>query len=285
MISMSEQDAAVAPEQAPEGEDVTAEATADVQAETTPAVQAEPDAALLSRASREQARAALEEITDPKSIGGEAGHEVHDERTVTLFFECTLAGYPNWRWAAAIARVDAESPVTVLEVELLPGEGAMLAPEWVPWSERLAQYRDAQARQRQDSAAQLEDADDLDDIDDLDESDDEALENDYSDFDDVLDGVELDEDIDADDADDPDDAADDDEYDDESDGEQDDSDSDDDGDDEAAEASDRDTADDDATRSGSGRGRQRSNGQQRGRRRKPASFLVELTAMNESPQV
>ncbi|KAF5288541.1 hypothetical protein FQR65_LT20944 [Abscondita terminalis] len=100
---------------------------------------AQPDPELLN--SRELARSALAEITDPETIGAEDGHEVHDSCTVTLFFECRLPGYPGWRWAAALAKVSDDAPVTVLEVELLPGAGAVLAPEWVPWSKRSDRQR------------------------------------------------------------------------------------------------------------------------------------------------
>ncbi|MFC5339043.1 DUF3027 domain-containing protein [Leucobacter denitrificans] len=151
--------------------------------------------------SRDLAREALAEITDPQTIGADEGHEIHDAQTVTLYFECRLPGYPGWRWAAALARVNDELPVTVLEVELLPGEGAVLAPEWVPWSERLARFREAQARQTEEekaaaesAAAELADEDDVD-------PDDDVMENDYSDFDDELDGVDVDEDDDSDDED------------------------------------------------------------------------------------
>lgn len=171
-----------------------------VSEETPEAAQAElipADPMLL--AAREQARAALAEITDPQSIGSDDGHEVHDAHVLTLFFECRLAGYPGWRWAATLARVDDNAPVTVLEVELLPGAGAVVAPEWVPWSERLAQYRETQSRQAADeaaaaeaAAAELADEDDVDPADDL-------LENDFSDFDDEIDGVDVDslDDLDA----------------------------------------------------------------------------------------
>lgn len=171
-----------------------------VSEETPEAAQAElipADPTLL--AAREQARAALAEITDPQSIGSDDGHEVHDAHVLTLFFECRLAGYPGWRWAATLARVDDNAPVTVLEVELLPGAGAVVAPEWVPWSERLAQYRETQSRQAADeaaaaeaAAAELADEDDVDPADDL-------LENDFSDFDDEIDGVDVDslDDLDA----------------------------------------------------------------------------------------
>src|SRR5690606_23077997 len=127
MISMSKFDAAQAAE-TPEPSQ---------SAEVVEAAEIVVDQAITS--ARALAREALEEITDAKTIGADDGFEAHDEHTATLYFECTMPGYPGWRWAAALTRVDDESPVTVLEVELLPGEGAVLAPEWVPWSERLAQ--------------------------------------------------------------------------------------------------------------------------------------------------
>lgn len=163
-------------------------------------------------ASRELARQALAEITDAASIGEPAGEEVHDESTVTLFFECALPGYPGWRWAAALAKVDDEAPVTVLEVELLPGEEAVLAPEWVPWSQRLSQYRETQARQAAEEAEAAEHA--AEELSEFDDSDDDPMENDYDDFEDI-DGVDidsLDEDADDEDADDE-EADDDDAYD------------------------------------------------------------------------
>ncbi len=163
-------------------------------------------------AARDQARAALAEITDPASIGADAGHEVQEEHVLTLFFECRLPGYPGWRWAAAVARVDEESPVNVLEVELLPGPGSVVAPDWVPWSVRLAQYREAQARQAAEEAADAEAA--AAELADEDDSEDDLMENDFSDYDDELDGVDLEGEggeFADDDADDEDDASDEDE--------------------------------------------------------------------------
>lgn len=150
----------------------------------------EPDRALLD--ARDQARAAIAEVTDAADIGDPAGHEAHEPGVVTLFFESRLHGYPGWRWAATLARVDEDAPVTVLEVELLPGEGSVVAPEWVPWSERLAQYRESQAQQASDEAAEAQAAaDELSDEDDVDAEDD-LMENDFSDYDDEIDGVDVD---------------------------------------------------------------------------------------------
>ena len=147
-------------------------------------------------ASRDIARAALAEITDAATIGGDAGYEIHEPLVATLFFECALPGYPGWRWAATLASVDASSPVNVLEVGLLPGSESVVAPEWVPWSVRLAQYREMQARQAADEAAEAEAAAaELAEEDEV-EPEDDLLENDFSDFEDEIDGVDF-EDLDG----------------------------------------------------------------------------------------
>lgn len=142
------------------------------------------------------ARAALLEVTTAESVGDLIGHEAEDSGAVTLFFECKLPGYPGWRWAASVAKAAADAHVTVLEVELLPGEGALLSPDWVPWSVRLAQYRESQAALEAEqkaaaaAAAELGEEPDTDADDDADEDD--ILVNDFSDFDDEIDGVDID---------------------------------------------------------------------------------------------
>jgi hypothetical protein len=59
------------------------------------------------------------------------------ERVVTHRFACLLPAYSGWTWAVTLARAARSRVATVDEVVLLPGEDALLAPEWVPWSERL----------------------------------------------------------------------------------------------------------------------------------------------------
>ncbi|HEY8282702.1 MAG TPA: DUF3027 domain-containing protein, partial [Leifsonia sp.] len=88
-------------------------------------------------ASAAFARDALLEITPAATIGATAGHIVEGEHVLSLKFECTLPGYPGWHWTVTMSRVDDESEPSVLELELMPGEHALLAPDWVPWSERL----------------------------------------------------------------------------------------------------------------------------------------------------
>ncbi|KOG30429.1 hypothetical protein ADK34_11890 [Streptomyces viridochromogenes] len=59
------------------------------------------------------------------------------DRVVTHYFESKEAGYRGWRWAVTVTRASRAKNVTLDETVLLPGSDALLAPEWVPWSERL----------------------------------------------------------------------------------------------------------------------------------------------------
>ncbi len=122
------------------------------------------------------ALAALHEITPASTVGAPAGYTVEEEGVVSLRFATTMEGYPGWFWTVSLAVVEDSEP-TVLEAELLPGEGALLAPDWVPWAERLAEYQAAQAAlaaeqgDAEASDGDDEDGDDLDDLDDVDASD------------------------------------------------------------------------------------------------------------------
>ena len=99
--------------------------------------QAAKDKTLTSPAAVELAHRALEEITDPITIGEYLAAVPNAERLVTHLFDCTLSGYRGWRWAVTLSRVPRSRTATVCEMELLPGEEALLAPAWVPWADRL----------------------------------------------------------------------------------------------------------------------------------------------------
>lgn len=86
----------------------------------------------------EVARAAAAEIAEPGTVGEHLGVVLEGERVATHSFACTAGAYPGWRWAVTLARVPRARKATVSEVHLLPGEGALLSPEWVPYAERLA---------------------------------------------------------------------------------------------------------------------------------------------------
>src|SRR5918992_2151869 len=91
----------------------------------------------VSVAAVDEARAALLEEVDAADVGDHLGHQVDGSRVVTHLFDCKRPGYVGWRWAVPLARASRQKRVTVDEVVLLPGEDAIVAPEWVPYRERL----------------------------------------------------------------------------------------------------------------------------------------------------
>ena len=66
------------------------------------------------------------------------GLEMVQDRVGTHLFACTSSAYPGWRWAVTVARVPRSKTVTVDETNLVPGDDALLSPDWVPYAERLA---------------------------------------------------------------------------------------------------------------------------------------------------
>ena len=154
-------------------------------------------------AAVEVARAALLTFTPEDTIGEPLGHITEGDRVVSLLFDCTMTGYPGWRWTVTLSRIDGESVPQVLETELTPGDEALVAPEWVPWSDRLADYRTAQDLVAATAAADaLDDDDDADDDDDdSDDDDDDDSDDDDTDDDEDEEDEEEDDDIDPDDVD------------------------------------------------------------------------------------
>jgi hypothetical protein len=88
-------------------------------------------------AAVDDARAALLEEVEATAVGDHLGREVDGERVVTHLFACARPGYVGWRWAVTLTRASRQKQVTVDEIVLLPGDDAIVAPEWVPYRERL----------------------------------------------------------------------------------------------------------------------------------------------------
>ena len=84
------------------------------------------------------ARAAAEEAAAPGVVGEHVGRS-SPRATVSSRTSSSArrSGYRGWRWAVTVARASRAKTVTLDEMVLLPGPDALLAPEWVPWSERL----------------------------------------------------------------------------------------------------------------------------------------------------
>lgn len=156
-----------------------------------------PDAFLA--AAVDIARAAIEGIAPAEQIGQHLAAKSEGDRLVTHLFESKLAGYGGWQWYAVLTRNSRSKVVTVDELGLLPSENSILAPEWIPWAERV-RPGDEQGEEepgeapnavpREDSDEATSDADapesdaggapednaaeDADDSDDADDADDDA---------------------------------------------------------------------------------------------------------------
>ncbi|HVK43842.1 MAG TPA: DUF3027 domain-containing protein [Micropruina sp.] len=83
------------------------------------------------------ARTAAEARAGVIGVGAHLGVSADDVRVATHLFECTHPGYPGWTWQVTVARASRAKGVTISEATLLPGPGSLLAPRWVPWSERI----------------------------------------------------------------------------------------------------------------------------------------------------
>jgi hypothetical protein len=96
-----------------------------------------PDAALLAAVDTARA-AAVEEAGSPAAVGEHLAAYGEEERVVSHSFACLLPGYHGWRWTITLARAPRARVATVSEVTLLPAEEALVAPDWLPWADRLA---------------------------------------------------------------------------------------------------------------------------------------------------
>jgi hypothetical protein len=102
----------------------------------TPTAAATARADPICTAAVDLARATAQDAAGGE-VGDHLGIEVEADRVVTHSFAALAPGYHGWRWAVTVARAPRSRHVTVDEVVLLPGSGALLAPPWLPWSERL----------------------------------------------------------------------------------------------------------------------------------------------------
>jgi hypothetical protein len=108
------------------------------QPEHAPEPVAPPAPDAVCAAAVDLARAAAVEDAEPGTVGEHVRVIAEGERLVTHLFASTAKGYRGWCWAVTVARVPRSRTATVCEVVLLPADGAVLAPTWVPWSQRLA---------------------------------------------------------------------------------------------------------------------------------------------------
>jgi hypothetical protein len=99
------------------------------------ATRTKPDTALAG--AGDAARAALLELVASADVGDHLGVTAEGERVVTHHFACLRPGYRGWQWSVTVARAPRHKDVTIDELVLIPGDDAIVAPEWVPYKDRI----------------------------------------------------------------------------------------------------------------------------------------------------
>ena len=82
-------------------------------------------------------QAAIEDSGKSEYVGEFYSVDSDEERIATYLFQAKLPGYVGWMWAVTVAKIDDQSEATICDVVLLPGNKALLAPNWVPYSQRI----------------------------------------------------------------------------------------------------------------------------------------------------
>ena len=93
------------------------------------------------------AEKAAKETAPANGVGKFLGVTPEDRETTSYRFESMLTGYVGWEWNVVIFQGKKTDPATVSEVVLLPGKASIVAPNWVPWSERRAELEKNKAEE------------------------------------------------------------------------------------------------------------------------------------------
>jgi hypothetical protein len=105
---------------------------------------------------QDRARKAAVEFANSQSVGNFISVIDEGDNVSTFLFESKLKGYVGWNFSVSLFSEGTD--VSISEVNLMPGEDSLLAPNWVPWSERLADYKALQAELEAQAAAEAAEA-------------------------------------------------------------------------------------------------------------------------------
>jgi hypothetical protein len=102
-----------------------------------PPLDGRADLATVLMGAVDLARTAILEFSGPDVVGEYLGAGFDDPTAATHRFLAVMPGYQGWQWAVVVAAYPGADHATVSEVVLVPGPTALLAPQWVPWEERV----------------------------------------------------------------------------------------------------------------------------------------------------
>jgi len=87
------------------------------------------------------AEVAAKSAAEKNEIGAFIETVDEGEGISTYLFEAKKLGYLGWRWSVTIYQADPVTEPSLCEVVMVPSADSLVAPQWVPWSERLADYQ------------------------------------------------------------------------------------------------------------------------------------------------
>ena len=111
------------------------------------------------------AEKAAKESAPVGGVGKFLGTVDEEANVVSYRFQANMKEYVGWEWNVVVFQAKKADP-TISEVVLLPGKGSIVAPDWVPWSERRAELDKSEAKdlavsnleETEDAKADSEDA-------------------------------------------------------------------------------------------------------------------------------
>lgn len=91
------------------------------------------------------AEKAAKESAPVGGVGKFLGTVDEEANVVSYRFQANMKQYVGWEWNVVVFQAKKADP-TISEVVLLPGKDSIVAPEWVPWSERRAELEKSEAK-------------------------------------------------------------------------------------------------------------------------------------------
>ena len=91
------------------------------------------------------AEKAAKEFAPDGGVGKFLGTVDEEANVVSYRFQATMKQYLGWEWNVVVFQGKKADP-TISEVVLLPGKESIVAPNWVPWSDRRAELEKSEAK-------------------------------------------------------------------------------------------------------------------------------------------
>lgn len=91
------------------------------------------------------AEKAAKESAPVGGVGKFLGTVDEEANVVSYRFQASMKEYVGWEWNVVVFQAKKEEP-TISEVVLLPGKESIVAPAWLPWSERRAELDKSEAK-------------------------------------------------------------------------------------------------------------------------------------------